>query len=224
MKDKIKESHESFGMIGWSRQHTTGMGNGAELFGSDLKHGNLCAIRIHQAKRERSLSKSWYFAEKLLVEVVMSPHQFSEFLTTPNMGDGVPCTIRHTQTQRNIEYKGFETEGELHKKEFQDQMQNIKVKGKNVRRKIVEMKSGKTIKKGDFTELSNMVDNLIMEVTSNVPFIGESFEKTMQKTVAAGKAEIETFIQHKIHSAGLDALGISPPELLEHDDGQEEKE
>jgi hypothetical protein len=210
-----REQHDSFGMIGWSRQHSTG----TRLFGSDLNHSNLISIRVHQAVRERSLSKSWYFSDKLVTEVILSQHQFSEFLCTPNMGDGVPCTIRSTQMERNIEYRDdLETEGDLHKKEFQEQMGTIKHKGKAVRHRLLEMQQGKTIKKGDFKELADMVDNLVMEMVSNVPFVEESFRKSMDKTVAAGKAEIEAYVQHKVTSAGLTALGAEPPTLIENDD------
>lgn len=215
-KFEDKERHPSFGMISWSRQHTTGMGGGAKLFGSDLRHSNLISLKIYEAERQRDLSRTWYFAHKMVAEVIMSQHQFSEFLCSPNQGDGVPCTIRHTTEQRGIEYpEDAKTEGELHNEEFQERLKTIKQKGKAIRHRIIEMDKGGAVKKGDFRELAAQVENLIMEISSNVPFITESFDKSMERTVAAGKAEIEAYVQHKITSAGLAALGAEPPELLE---------
>ena len=216
-KDDIIEEHASFGVISWSRQHTVGgPGHDANLFGSDLKHHNLISLRIMNADRRRSLSRSWIHGRELVCEVILSPHQFAEFLTSPNQGDGIPCTIKHTQKERNIEYPGHETEAELHEKEFRQSVDKFKEIRTDVSRTMRKMQDGKTIKKGDFAELMKQVEYLMMHYESNLPFVAESFQKAMAKTVSAGKQEIEAYISKRITDAGLEALSApQAPELIE---------
>jgi len=212
-----KDTHPSYGVIGWSRQHTVGGGDGPNLFGSDLKHGNLISIHIGRASRTRDLSKSWIFEDQRLIEVVMSASQFADFITTPNMGSGVPCTIKRTETEFTIDYPSYETEADLHKREVKETLKSAKTIGRTLMDKMKTMKAGKTIKKGDFTELMRGVEKMIQEVHDNVPFVENSFRKSMEKTIASGKAEIEAYIESRIRSAGLEHLGsdFQAPQLVD---------
>jgi hypothetical protein len=214
---ETREKHPSFGVIGWSRQHTVGGHAGANLFGSDLKHSEIISLRISTASRARDLSNTWIHADKQIVEVNMSATQFADFLTSPNMGDGVPCTIRHTQNEHHIEYPSHENETQLHKAEFKETLNDVRERSGSVMGKLKEMGAGATIKKGDFKQLKHDVEMMIQEYHSNLPFVMESFERSMEKTVSAGKAEIEAYIEHRIRDAGLDALtlGFTPPEIVE---------
>jgi hypothetical protein len=79
------------------------------------------------------------------------------------------------------------------------------------------MQEGKTIKKGDFAELMRGVEKMIQEVHDNVPFVEDSFRRSMEKTIVAGKAEIESYIESRIRQAGLTHLGadFQAPELVD---------
>lgn len=217
MKFDDKDTHPSYGVIGWSRQHTVGGGDGPNLFGSDLKHGNLISLHIGRASRTRDLSKSWIFEDQRLIEVVMSASQFAEFITTPNMGSGVPCTIKRTESEIAIDYPSYETEADLHKKEVKETLKSAKNIGRNLIDRMKTMQGGKTIKKGDFAELMRGVEKMIQEVHDNVPFVEDSFRRSMQKTIVAGKVEIESYIESRIRQAGLTHLGadFQPPELVD---------
>jgi len=217
MKFDDRETHPSFGVIGWSRQHTVGGGDGPNLFGSDLKHGNLISVHISRASRTRDLSKSWIFEDKRLIEVVMSASQFADFLTTPNMGSGIPCTIKRTEHEVTEDYPSFETEADLHKKEVKQTLKSAKNIGRALLDKMKTMQGGKTIKKGDFSELMRGVEKMIQEVHDNVPFVENSFRRSMEKTISAGKAEIESYIESRIRSAGLEKLAedFQAPELID---------
>lgn len=217
MKFDKEDKHPSYGVIGWSRQFTVGGGDGPNLFGSDLKHGNLISIHIGRASRNRDLSKSWIFEDQRLIEVVMSASQFAEFITTPNMGSGVPCTIKRTENEMQIEYPSYETEADLHKKEVRETLKSAKVIGRSLIDKMKTMKEGKTIKKGDFSELMRGVEKMIQEVHDNVPFVENSFRKSMEKTIASGKTEIENYLEMKVRQLGIENLGeeFQAPELID---------
>lgn len=218
--DSEKEEHPSFGVISWSRMTTMGPNvDGINLFGSDLRHHNLIAVRIHRASRRRDLSRSWIHAQEPIAEVIMSSHQFAEFITSPNQGDGVPCTIRRTQTEWDIDNPQYPTEGQLHAKEFRDSVKKFQEDASDIKQMMKTMDKRGAVKKSDFHTLMSMVDHLVTQYESNLPFVNESFQKAMAKTVASGKQEIETYIQRRIHDAGLEHLGIEnvTPQLLEAD-------
>ena len=47
---------------------------------------------------------------------------------------------------------------------------------------------------------------LRQEIESNVPFIQQSFNEQMDKTVMEAKGEVEGFVMNKLMSAGLEGL------------------
>jgi hypothetical protein len=62
-----------------------------------------------------------------------------------------------------------------------------------------------------------MVEQLLQTLNSSMPFVEESFQRAMAKTVAAGKHEIESYINKRIHDAGMESLGIEAPVMLGHE-------
>lgn len=92
MKDETVETHESYGMVGLSR-FTCGGGKGMNLFGSSIQHYSGMTLTIREAVKRRNLNREWYGGRRIIAEVTLSPAQFAEMIMTPNVGDGVPCTI-----------------------------------------------------------------------------------------------------------------------------------
>ena len=91
------ESHPAWGMVEFSRvEH----GGPCRLFGSSLtNHGTTIILRVWEASRKHDCGQDWYHGSirKELIAVEMSAAQFAGLLTTMNVGNGVPCTIRHVQ-------------------------------------------------------------------------------------------------------------------------------
>lgn len=67
-------THPSFGLIRASRRSSSG---NRVLFGSSIKNNNIVAIEIHEAEHDRDLSNDWYHDKKSIIEIEMSPSQFS---------------------------------------------------------------------------------------------------------------------------------------------------
>ena len=91
--DGPEEKHPSYGTVGLSRITSSG---GNKLFGSHLEHHHdTMLLRIHSAALMHDLGCDWVHADmNPLIEVELSPAQFASMLTTTNVGNGVPCTIR----------------------------------------------------------------------------------------------------------------------------------
>ena len=200
---KIIENHPAYGMIGISRTHVGG--EGIPLFGSSLRHNELITLRIHKGKVTRNLGKDWYSDNGTIIEVELSQNQFAEFVTTANVGSGVPCTISRYQGQL-IPEPPYQNKKDFYSTEFKISMQN-KAKqldaGLERAREILEKKS---IGKADKDELMEVFNSFVTEVGSNIPHLEKSFLEQMDKTVTEAKGEIEAFVTRNITEEGRKAL------------------
>jgi len=92
MDDKVTIEHESFAMLGITRSSCSFSQN---LFGSSIQHSHTIRLKIAPAKIDRMLNRDWFHANtKPYIEVEMSYSQFAEAITSMNVGDGVPVTLR----------------------------------------------------------------------------------------------------------------------------------
>lgn len=203
MKDSVRTSHESFGMAGFSRSSIGG--KGVYLFGSSIKHNSTITFRVHHAEVDRHLEQDWFHATDRLpiVEIEMSQSQFAEMITSMNMGDGVPVTIRSIYEHRT-EPCPHESKRMQHSNEFK---QSIRKTAESLKDAKVKMQKliGKLPKK-DQEELLGTMQGFIQEIESNIPFYEDQFTRQMNKTVTEAKSEVEAFVTSKIHNAGIQAI------------------
>lgn len=201
--EKKELKHESFGLLGFSRSQRGG--KGTNLFGSSILHGNTITMTLYRAVVDRNLNQDWYHADRgvPIVEVEMSQTQFAEIITSMNMGDGFPVTIRSVEGKRT-EPCPFENKRMQHASEFKETMVKL---GESLRNTQAQLLStiGKLPKK-DQENAKSLLNQLIQEIDSNIPYYETQFERQMNKTVTEAKGEVEAFIQSKITNAGLTAL------------------
>jgi len=211
-----EESHESFGMMSFSRIQA---GGSQVLHGSDLKHNTIIAMRLSHGIKQRGLSRDWYHATQQIAEVYMSQNQFSELITSMNMGSGIPVTLRFTEKDGRLEEPQFNKVTEVHRNEFKEKAKSV---AKNAQALLASMKdilegSG-TVKKADRQALLNKAAMIAQELAANMPFMEKSFNEAMDKTVTDAKGTIEAFYQHRVTEAGLDAIeNGTAPKLIEKD-------
>lgn len=65
-------------------------------------------------------------------------------------------------------------------------------------------------KKAEKEELLSLLTQLSHGIGGNIEFAGKCFDEKMEKMVSQAKGEVETFINSKIHAAGMEALGAKP--------------
>jgi hypothetical protein len=200
-KKSPSEAHPSYGMAGFSR--TTG-GN-FNLFGSSIRHNNTIALRIHRATKHRNLNTDWYHAGQELIEVRFSPTQFAELLTSMNVGDGVPCTIEHVggeQAPPCPEYK----QREQYHDEFADDLKQIAGGAQKLSERVRELMQQPKLTKAEREEVVSLIDRLIQDIGSNLPFVHKQFNEAVEKTVVEAKGEIDATVLTMVTKLGLEAL------------------
>lgn len=198
----VWESHPSYGMIGISR--VTGSDN--SLFGSSIKHGTVIRIRIRPAHYKRDLCNDRHYSkEKSIVEVDLSPTQFAEFITSMNMGEGVPCTIRQLNGQSGPAPK-FQSKREQFVDEFKEHTDRVEDKLDDLLGFAQTLKDKASVSKADRQQLLNMINQVRQDIRADLPFVADQFNEQMEKTVHEAKGEFEAFIAQRVQEVGLDNL------------------
>lgn len=99
--EDTRESHPAYGMILAARVQ-----GGARLAGSDFKHQSYIAIEVRHAHLSRSLSNDRWHGDKHIIRLSLSEAQWATFVSSMNVGFGVPCTLKWTEKDGRIDENG----------------------------------------------------------------------------------------------------------------------
>lgn len=205
--------HPAFGMIGFSR--ITGGGDNV-LFGSSIKHNDRIQLTIKHGEQDRMLHEDWYYGRKKIVEVEMSYSQFAECISTMNVGDGVPCTIRFTEKDGYIPaIEENNSKREQFRNEFSGVIEKAMEQIQNQINQIQEsINTKKTLGIKDRKEIVSQLQHVKHNIGSNLDFCVSQFDEQMDKSTMEAKGEIEAFCQNKINSIAQAALVEKKDELI----------
>lgn len=214
--EEIEETHPSFGMI---QLHRTSGGAKRRLFGSSIRdHAHTVRLTItDNAIRKHSLSSDSYSAsfKNEVVEVEMSAAQFAEFLTTQNVGFGIPCTVTRKLGKRVEPIPELEVETDKIRTGFEAKMRTTAVglkKARDSARAVID--AAKLSQKGKdelYKQLVGPIDQAITELTLNAPFVMDMFEEATERITKTAKAELDALVTHAIVVTGIEALKTMSP-------------
>lgn len=188
--EDITYSHSSYGMIKVGRH----MGNFNDLFGSEVNNSSAICINISEAELTQDLGDNWYHATNTICEAYLSPTQYAEMISNPNT-EGVPCTLRYTESKGHIVYKPHATQVEysLQKvKDIADNMQNTLSKYQNRAKEILSQKGG--LKATDKKELLNLFMSFDREMRDGLPFYTKQVKDNAERMVAEARIDAEAFV------------------------------
>jgi len=204
--DEIVEKHPAYAQLLFSRRSS--IKNSADtLYGSAIRHQNTITMYVYPSKKYTSSYAERYFASrKPYIEIEMSESQFSEAITTLNIGSGVPVTLRslkgelipkcqektiQEKTQNDLNNQLLQIAQDLTK--YQQEIDTILTKKGN-------------IKVADRKKLKNIYTHFIQEIHANLPFLNECMQEALDKNVAAAKADVEAFFTNTINKLGIEKL------------------
>lgn len=196
MEDKISE-HESYGMIDVSRFS----GGNGQFFGSDLIHNGGISISIYRGKKENNLSSEWFFPKEELIRVEMSHNQFVDAITSGMNTSGVPCTIKR-YGKKLVEQIDHVTDK---KEQFRNDMRETHEKYRNRIDAILSKLEG-NVGKRKANEIKHDLEILKTHMASNTNFVMSCFNEAMDKSVTEAKHSIANYIDHKVHSLGIEGI------------------
>lgn len=204
------EAHPSYGMVGLSR--TMNGTRGTRLFGSALdNHQGTMRLTVKRGVRRRENGHDWYFAREYLIDIEMSAAQFVEFITNPNVGDGVPCTIRYARDEgtggkleRMDDVPDAPTEIDHIRSSFASSLTDMIGTMKARRAEIDKITAGLSARARESLRVG--LDVITQQLASNVPYILTQLEEASGKVVTAAKHEVEAFVATVLRSAGMEAI------------------
>lgn len=201
--DKIT-NHDCFGQVRFNKINCHGM----KLYGSNITHEHIIELSVSTSEHARNLNNDWYHERDKIVSAYLSPSQLFEIISDMHMGNGVPCTLKFTQDKGRIQPYDFEDKVEVHRKEFTDNMKEITRKSYELENEMKEILSQKgTIKKADKEKLLRLTQMLVQDMGPNTEFAQKCFGESVEKAILEAKAEVESFVEHKVRSVGLEHLG-----------------
>ncbi len=203
--NKDYKTHESYGMASLSRQS----GGSKRLFGSAVKnHSQTVSLRIYHGEFAHDLHQDWYSTVGLrpIIEIEFSPAQFAEFITTMNVGSGIPCTIRSIEGKDLSGPPADENEVERVQTGFAKEMRLFAKSLEKDQADVEALLAKPTITKADRKTISDKIAMVKQHIASNMPFALSQFQEATEKVVTSAKAETEAFMMHAVTKAGLESL------------------
>jgi hypothetical protein len=201
--------HPAFGQISVSR-----VSGDVVLYGSDFVHHGYVVVRITKSTLTRRLARDSHFADaRPYIEVAMSESQWATFVSSFNLGSGVPCTVQR-RDGKGVPSIPLRDSGQEYSKEANAALVQAVKELQESRDRVAENVAGLPKKKQ--AEVLDGLDQAIRKLTDNLPFVVDSFSKFMEKRTEKAKVEVNAFINTSIQRAGLQALGVdtTPPLLL----------
>lgn len=200
-KDRDLPQHPSHGMVSLAR------GSGARrLFGSHMdSHATFITLRVKRAETQFRHGQRYIHAHGSVCEVVLSSAQFAELITNMNVGDGVPCTLRWTQQDGNIEEPPVEVSAQsIIREDFAAGIGGLAGRLREARAAAlaaldkVPEKTKKAVMAG--------FDAALRETVDAAPFAVDQFQRATKAAETAARAEMDALMTHVTTRLGLAAL------------------
>jgi hypothetical protein len=204
--DDYVTSHPSFTQIRASR-----VSGGAYLYGSDFEHQHYVTVSIKTSELHRGLSRDWHMDRKELIEVAMSESQWATFVSSMNVGGGVPCTMQRLGGEGIPALPKPENLASKFKEEMQATMGEIQ----SDIEKLIAGVDGYGLSKKKSDELKKQLGILHGRMTGNTTFVASQFEEHVENVIECAKIEVNAYVVNSVTRAGLDKLG-TPISLIEN--------
>ncbi|ARK07529.1 hypothetical protein LAV_00154 [Sphingobium phage Lacusarx] len=201
-------THPSFGQIAASR-----VSGRAALYGSDFVHQHYITIRLSESELHRNLSSDWHFPKRHgFIEVAMTEAQWATFVSSLNNGSGVPCTI---QTADGKMIPGL-PDPTPRTEQFGDEVREDLSDAVEALKKLMEEIDQLGLPKAKASKIMDKVRAAERRLSDSIPFVAKSFDKHMENSVEAAKAEVHGYMTGVLQRAGLEQLtGGSLPIMIE---------
>ena len=204
-RDGTRYEHPAFGQISASRNTGT---PGRTLYGSDFVHHAWINLRICRSQLNRDLSRDWHFDREQLISIDISEAQWATFVSSLNVGSGVPCTLDRVAgaqmpgIARRVETDSFRDETRA---TLNEAIQEIEAARHEVEASTLPATRRRTI--------AARLVKAAQHLAQNLPFVTSSFDEHMEKKVDKAKVEVNAYVTSHIMRAGLTAAS---PLVLEH--------
>ena len=189
-----------------------------ELVGSNVPNNTLIQLTISQGSASKdAFSSERFHAEKSLIQVELTPMQYSELITSIGMGEGVPCTVSNLNGNRvEQEYKSI-TPQKYYAHRVKTELRDLnKAFKKNFQEAKDLLEGSKALNKKDRADILAAYHELERSLTDKLPFIQNLFVEEMEGVVSEANQQFKSNVMATIDDLGKEqafrALTNMPPE------------
>lgn len=199
------EQHPAWVLVGVAR--VSASPPGAVLFDSDIRHQHFVIVSVKRATRRRDLNHDWKHGRETIVEFAMSEAQWASFVSSMNVGSGVPATLQWDATKDDPMVPGMPFAPRL--QVSMDEVHGAAVEAqKAVQAAFAAYQEKKTA--GNLRTLQATIQNM----APNIDFAARSLSEHAENVVQRAQADIEAFVVQKAQQIGLDPADLGGmPEL-----------
>lgn len=207
-----RTTHPAYAQIGASRVsgHTT-------LYDSDFHHQAYMVVRICRSQLMRGLNRDWHFGREELIEVALSEAQWATFVSAPNVGSGVPCTLKHINGVQVPQLPEPKARADQFGKEVQQTLNESLADLDGLLARIDDM----GLPKGKASTIKDSIRTARSRLSGTLPFVAKQFDEHMEGTVERAKAEVHGYMTGTLMRAGLSTLSEDQPLRLEGPEGEQ---
>lgn len=198
--------HPSFAQIGASR-----VSGHTQLYDSDFHHNAYMTISIRRSELHRHLNNDWHYGREELIEVALSEAQWATFVSAPNVGSGVPCTLQHINREQIPQLPPPPTRT----KQFAAELREDMAEAAEALAKALEAVDSVGLSKAKAETIREGIIAAQRKLTFTVPFVVSQFDEHMEGTVEKAKAEVHGYMTGAVMRHGLEALGGHLPLQIE---------
>lgn len=190
-------THPSFAQIKADR-----VSGNSTLYDSEFNHHNTIRVTVSSSEMVRTLSRNYHFEADDLITIEMSEAQWATFVSSLNVGSGVPCSLRRDHGEGIPALSRPITQREKFKVEFDEKITNAIDRLGALESMITDAKLSAKAQK----EMVDAINYVKRSFTSSMPFVAEKFAEHMETTVEKAKIEINAFTTQALIDAGRQSL------------------
>ena len=195
----FNQIHPAAALIGFSRVQ----GN-RQLYGSDLKHQAYMTLRVKVARESQEHGYTSYSGGQEYIGVDLSFSQYAELISSHNIGDGVPCTLRRLNGV-GYDYEVTTTDTDQIKSQVEETLEETVKSIDDILETIVELKLSQTSK----TYLRSLIQKVRQNLNDSIPYTLSCTDELIETKVQRAKTEVVSYFDLVAHQRGLDAIAAA---------------
>lgn len=191
--------HPAFGAITAHRITST---PGSVLFDSEIQHNHFVRVTVSPMTRSRHLNRDWLHPRLTpLIEVDMSEAQWASFVSSMNTS-AVPCTIRATESNRDVPGLGFAPRLALSAAETRSAAERAfeEIKQAMATLEGLDPKAGAKARREAMRNLHYAIEN----APGKVAFAAKSLTEHTENVVQKARADVEAMVVNHAQQLGID--------------------
>lgn len=192
-----KFNHPSFGTVTISKSQSSGK---VRFYGTDLPQMNFYVLRIHKSTLEKGMHSDYYHDGETIIEVRLTPNQFSEMITSMNTS-GTPCTITYHDGKRIEETPKILSSKEFILNEFEETTKQVRNSFNELENEINSIIS--KLPKKDQEQIKNKMWRMGKNIDDKMPYLLKQFQERTDVILSEAKNVITNHIQEQAQQNGL---------------------